>query len=170
MPNIFGKHLINPVGKYFNESIYVHKDYAHILSDKINLDVLQERMSHLPDDFEFDIIRYDRIGRDDYVNVTFISVPDFDTARAPMNAGSWSIKGPGYIEMGYGNHRYTKQKKDPQVYLDKWMYVMSDYEGFNWDHAFLWSERWRGYAGGRENLTTLSRWNSFLKKHKTLGV
>lgn len=166
MPNLFGMHVINPVGKYFNECVYVHKEFAHLLPHKINMDVVNNRAQELPADFEYDIIRYDRFGGVERDCVSFISVPDFDTADAPINAGAWYIKSPAYIKLGE-KHRYTSQKKDPQVYLHKWVYVTPDYKGFNWDQAFLWSERWKGYHN-YENLSTVSRWKSFLKKNKTL--
>ena len=67
-----GAHQIKPCGKYFNQSVYVHRDYASLIPHKIDMKIVAERAKELPFDFKFDIIRYDRAHRPDYVDITFI--------------------------------------------------------------------------------------------------
>ena len=165
MPNKFGMHCITPVGRYFDQSVYVHKDFAHLIPHKIDLQVLEEAEKQLPTDFEYTLIRYDRNSG----NISFIQVHNFDTDDDPIGGDSWYIKNPRYIAQGE-THRFTSGKKDPQVYHHKWVYVPDDYSGFDFKRSRLWSERWRGYAynGGfsTAQLCRLSTWNEFLKKHK----
>ena len=170
MPNLFGMHCINPVGRYFNQSVYVHKDFAHLIPHKIDMEVLNERAKELPTDFEYTLIRYDRGGSPDTVCVSFIQVHDFDDSNDPIGGDSWYIKGQRYLDNGE-SHRFTSAKKDPQIYHHKWVYVPESYAGFNWKQAMQWSERWlsrrmNDWSFSSADLARLSHWTRFLKKYK----
>jgi len=165
MPNLFGMHCINPVGRYFDASVYVHKDFAHLIPHKIDMSVLERAINLLPKDFTYDLIRYDRYLQ----NVSFIQVHNFDTDNDPVQGDSWYIKSDWKLSRG-DTHRFTSAKKDPQIYHHKWVYVPENYSGFNWQDAFQWSERWmsRRYNAGftSAQLARLSYWKDFLKKVK----
>lgn len=165
MPNIFGMHCINPVGRYFDQSVYVHKDYASLIPHKIDLNVLENAIKQLPVDFEYTLIRYDRYLQ----NVSFIQVHDFDNSNDPIGGDSWYIKADRWLKQGQ-KHKFTSAKKDPQIYHHKWVYVPETYTGFDYKASFLWSERWRGYtlnnSFSRSQLCRLSYWKQFLKANK----
>ena len=138
----FGQHLIRPCGRYFDRSVYVHRDYASLIPHKIDMNVVAARAKELPFDFRFDLIRYDRTSNPNFVDVTFIQCQEFDLYRDPVMGDSWSIKGPGSKERWEKKNKFTPMKKDPHVYHHKWMYVPQNYGGFSWNEAYAWSEEW----------------------------
>jgi hypothetical protein len=165
---VFGVNKLKPVGRSFNENIWVHKDYAHLLDGRyLDMNIVKQRALELPTDFKYDIIRYQRGGSDDWISVSFIHSPNFDQAHDPIIGDSWCIKGPRRISQYGEKHTFRKQGKDPMLYHHKWMYVDVDYSKFDTRASLRWSEQWfNGLERAGVKLNYLSRWVEFLKQNK----
>ena len=57
-----------------------------------------------------------------FLYLLFIRSPDFDKNDEP-------IAGDSILVSRDGSFKFTKQKKDPQIYHHKWLFVKDDYTG-----------------------------------------
>jgi hypothetical protein len=160
-----GVHLVKPCGKYFDRSVYIHKDYAH-LCEKIDMNIVDEYAKELPKDFEYTLIRYDRAEKKGMVSVSFINLVNFDSADMPLVGDSYHVKGWGWshISKRYNRVRLIRMKNDPQIKTHKWLYVTPDYKGFDWNEAVNFSKRWTEINHNAPQ--KLSHWIEFLKTNK----
>lgn len=115
------------VGKQVGNTIYLHKS----VEDRLPNSVLDSAKDKLPDDFDYDIVKYDEGNG----NVTFISSPDWNTSDEP-------IVGDAILIRGDGTERFIKQKASPQIYHHKWLFVNDDYDGFNTEESKERSISW----------------------------
>ena len=164
-----GAHTIKPCGKYFDRSIYIHKDYATEIPHKIDMDIVNEYVKEIPSDFKFDIIRYDRSEKKGMVCISFMEIVNFDGADMPVVGETYRVNGWGlsHFRKRFQRVRHIKAKDDPQIKIHKWLYVPQDYQGFDWDAAVAFSTMWTkitGYNGFRGQ--KLSEWVSFLRENK----
>lgn len=164
MKNI-GAHQLRPCGKYFNQSVYVHKDYAHLVK-QIDMSIVDEYASELPSDFDYNLIRYDRSEKKGFVCISFINLVNFDSADTPLVGDAYHVKGYGYAHINnrFKRLKFIRMKNDPQIKIHKWLYVPQDYKGFDWNKAVEYSERWTKF--NRHAPQKLSEWIKFLKDAK----
>lgn len=119
------------VGKRMGDCLYVHKDYIH---GYLAHGTYNEYKSHLPENFVFDVVKI--IMTNGVLNaLSFISSPDFDSADEPIISDSYKVNRNGEL-------KFTKEKKSPQIYHHKWLFVKDDYSGFNVSLSYKRSERW----------------------------
>jgi len=164
-----GAHQIKPCGKYFNTSIYIHKDYADQIPHKIDMNIVNEYVKEIPSDFNFNVIRYDRAEKRGFISISFINIINFDTADMPVVGDSYRVTGWGWshIQSRFRRVRLIKAKANPQIKIHKWLYVPQDYPRFDWDASVAFSKMWTkitGYNGFRGQ--KLSEWVTFLRENK----
>ncbi len=115
------------VGKQVGNTIYLHKS----VEDKLPSEVLVLAKEKLPTDFDYTIVKFDESNG----NVTFINSPDWDSSDEP-------IVGDAILIRGDGSERLIKQKKSPQIYHHKWLFVNDGYSGFNTEESKERSRKW----------------------------
>jgi len=115
------------VGKQVGNTIYLHKS----VEDKLPYEILFTAKNKIPNDFDYDIVKYDESNG----NVTFISSPDWDSSDEP-------IVGDAILIRGDGSERLINQKKSPQIYHHKWLFVNDGYTGFNTEESKERSRKW----------------------------
>ena len=115
------------VGKQVGNTIYLHKS----VEDKLPKDILIPAQERLPSDFDYTIVKFDEKNG----NITFIQSPDWDSSDEP-------IVGDAILIRGDGSQRFIKQKKSPQIYHHKWLFVNDGYSGFNTEESKERSIRW----------------------------
>lgn len=118
------RHSEGGVGKQMGKAIWLHKDYSEWLPDQKSLMWAKRR---LPDDVEYNVIKYDPD-----VGYTFFNSPDFDTADEPVAGDFTMVKLDGTIKTGHV----------PQIWHHKWLWVDDDYGGFDVDEAAERSRDW----------------------------
>ena len=115
------------VGKQMGNTIYIHKS----AEDIIPRDVLENGEEKLPDQFTYEIIKYDDVNN----NITFINSPDWNVADEPLVGDAFLIRGDG-------STRFIKQKDSPQIYHHKWLFVRDGYNGFDVPASKERSNKW----------------------------
>lgn len=118
------------VGKKMGSDLYFHKKYINEVL-KNDIELYQFCKSKLPKNFNFNIIKYNK--KDRYI--TFIYSPDFDKADEPIVSDAYKITENGKITL-------TKQKRIPQIYHHKWLFVKDDYAGFDVEESKNRSKKW----------------------------
>lgn len=143
------------VGKFIGGNIYVHKSYSNIFPQddyKNALKVLGENVK----DFDYTMIKYNKEKN----SFSFIKSPDFDTSHEP-------IAGDAVLVNSDGSLKFTAQKKDPQIYHHKWLFVKDDYKGFDVEDSLKRTILWKEKMGINKDLSsrigTQSIWNDWLK-------
>lgn len=116
------------VGKKMGNDLYFHKIYV---SEYINDKIYYKFKSYLPDNFEFNILKFN----DKNNTISFINSPDFDISDEPIVSDSYKVSQDGKVKL-------TKEKSIPQIYHHKWLFVKDDYSGFNVPKSKERSERW----------------------------
>ena len=162
-----GAHKIKPCGKYFNDSIYVHKYFASKVKG-IDIHHVHNAADFLPKDFEYDLIRYDKNTR----NVSFIQLIGFDTADVPLVGDSYLVRSDIYAANRKDGKKlkFTRMKDDPQIKLHKWLYVPQDYKKFDWSESVAYSQMLVDKKV--PNFQKLSEFVEWMKKNKidTKGI
>lgn len=143
---------------------YAHKSNVMELAGKVPEDKREEFLLFLGEvqkhGIEYDVIKYE-LG-----DVTLITSPDWDTAHEPIvgtcrkwKNGEWFLDGS--LNMGF---RETDNYR--QVYHHKWMFVASDYEGFDLDRAKERSRLWEKIEGlDKRRIGYKSYWKELLEKN-----
>jgi hypothetical protein len=116
------------VGKKMGNDLYFHKKYVDEYIDK---DFYNELKNHLPKEFKFNIIKYNKKNE----TISFINSPDFDTADEPIVSDSYKVTKTGKVTK-------TKEKTPPQIYHHKWLFVKDNYRGFNVPNSIKRSKEW----------------------------
>jgi len=114
------------VGKRMGNTLYVHKNY---MTDVVQKQILDKALSHIPDDFSFDVVKYDLNSQ----TLSFISSPDFDDVNEPIVGEGYRVSRDGHIK-----HISSSGK----IYHHKWLFVKDDYDGFDVEESFERSRRW----------------------------
>lgn len=101
--------------------LYIHKDYV----DQTNIpkDVLDNAKSILSTnhpEHNYTIVKHNKVTN----NISFLHSPDWDIEHEPHIKDSVLVKPTG-------ESTYSKPKKDPQIYHQKWTFVGDDYKGFD---------------------------------------
>lgn len=148
------------VGKNINPNIWFHKDY---ISDFMPLNEYQNYINLLPENFDFNIIKFDTKSKD----LSFIYSPNFDSSHEPIVSDSYKIKEKnGTLELC----KMTKEQKDPLIYHHKWLFVKEDYKGFDIEESKRRSIEWKSVLGKNPQVTSkigrLSFWKNWLKENK----
>lgn len=145
------------VGKFIGGNIYIHKDYADILpQNRLNeaLKTLKENVFN----FDYAIIRYNKEKN----SFAFIKSPDFDSSDEPIVGDSILISSDNSL-------KFTPQKKDPQIYHHKWLFVKDDYKGFeiktSLKRTILWKEKMGVNKTLSSKIGTQSIWKIWLKEN-----
>ena len=98
------------------KSLYVHKSNVVELGEKY-VKIVEERKKMIGD-FAYDVIKFDM----DTENVTFIECTEFDKVHEPL-------VGRQYLTKKDGEKKIMPSKG--QIYHKKYMFVSSDYVGFD---------------------------------------
>lgn len=143
------------VGKYIGGNLYIHKNYSNIFDSSYSqaLSILEKNAP----EFVFDIVKFNEEKK----TYSFISSPDFDTKDEPTVGDSIQIDSEGDI-------KFTKQKKNPQIYHHKWNFVKNDYSGFDVADSISRSIQWKSILGKNKEISskigTSGFWETTLKK------
>jgi hypothetical protein len=134
-------------GKKVGSCVYVHRLYEN---EAIPYDVLRKAKIHLPTDEDYECVKYDKKTG----NVTFQWSKDFNSADEPTVGMCILVKPDGSIKK-------ILQKKDPQIWHHKWLWVGDDYTGFDVEESKKRSKTWEPYVNKDEKkrIGTLSFWN-----------
>jgi len=134
----------NP-GKKVGSCVYVHFLYASTI---IPLAILSKAKRFLKG-FDYNCIKWDKKTN----NLTFQYSPDFDVADEP-------IVGDCFLVRPDGTTKFMKQKKDPQIWHHKWMWVADDYKWFDIEESKARSKQWEPHVTKEEKrkIGTLSFW------------
>lgn len=145
------------VGKKVGSKIYVHKDYV---LDIISIELLQNAQDILykyEPDASFNCICYDLKNPN---VIRFDEAPRFDADREPYPGIMWTVD---VSRIDEGEKCYRVGYSDA-LWHHKWMWVKSDYDGFDIQSSYEWSKRWLSklpeVASGYQH-----KWNEQLKKY-----
>jgi hypothetical protein len=121
------------IGKKMGHDLYVHKNYVHqvAIPKDIHNSALIALHKNYPD-FNYTIVKYNKLTN----NSSFLNSPDWDTAHEPQIKDSVMITPEGGC-------KYTKPKKIPQIYHQKWAFVGDDYKGFDVDRSKLRTKQYQ---------------------------
>lgn len=144
-------------GKRIGNTIYVHKDYV-----KTTLDFATERIKEAKKILgsqlkEYTAVRFDvKSG-----NVAFIYSPGFDVEDEPIVGKSILVKADNSVKI-------TPQKKDPQIWHHKWLWVEDDYKGFDVEKSKERSNLWKDKVSKEEKrkIGYNSFWNKIKEKYE----
>ena len=150
-----------PVGKVMGNNIWVHKDYVSLLPQFV--DIFDAASSVVPDNFEFDIVRFDKRGGD----VCFISSPDFITSSEPIVSRTLKVN---VDEFGVSLAQPpTKKQDNPLIYHHKWLFVPDSSNLFNVEESMKRSLEWKSVLGVDKTISSkigrLDFWNTWLLKN-----
>lgn len=141
------------VGKQMVGCIYVHRQYAHKV---VPIEILLNAESVLAEkypNFKYNCIKYDQLTQ----VVSFQEAPDFDTAREPVVGD--------YISVSPDLHNpKTRKGHSDYIWHHKWLWVMDDYEGFDVESSFQWSQKWLSVLTETADGNGIDRWKAQLKR------
>jgi len=135
------------VGKVDGDCIYVHKSAIERAS--VPLDVLESRAEHLPSDFDYQVIKYDRRSG----AVSFIQSPDWDKSSEPLVGDSYKVDADGDLKFRRHN------PENPQIYHHKYQFVDPDYEGFNVAESRQHAQQWEGLKPDKSRIGYKKYWD-----------
>lgn len=149
--------------KKIGSAIYIHKSATNQLSNQEFLMVNEAKnilAEHI--DFEFTMIKVDKgLG-----TVSFIYSPDFDSAKEPIVGDS--IK----VNLQLRNIIKVRQKKNPQIYHRKHLFVNDDYAGFDIEEQKAWCDKYDSILPTGKGYSTRigykSFWDNLLKENGLL--
>lgn len=138
------------IGKRIGNCLYIHCNYENLIENQI----LEKAKEYLKD-HSYTCLKYNKKNG----NITFQWSPDFDISDEPIVGKSILVKQNGDITV-------TNQKKDPQIWHDKWMWVGDDYNGFDIEKSKKRSKLWRLYVLPEEKckIGTKSFWDKVKKR------
>lgn len=117
--------------KKIGECLYIHKSNIGEFNSEILRDYIMLAIAKVPYDFNFAIIKFNNKNK----TVTFIKSDNWDTAREP-DVGD-ALK----VDLKNNTVKFIKAKG--QIYHHKWMFVDSNYNGFNVEESKQWSKTWQ---------------------------
>lgn len=118
-------------GKYIGGKVYAHRAYAADVIDLGVYTMVKAELWAYDPQFctNFNCICFDtRRGI-----LRFDEAPDFDTAREPHPGRMVSISLKDFSITG---------SFSMQIWHHKWLWVRPDYEGFDVEESYLWSQKW----------------------------
>lgn len=138
------------VGKIMCYCIYVHKQYAQkVIPPEILSNAEAVLMQKYPK-HRYNCLKYDMNTR----VVSFQESPDFDTAREPIVGDYVAVFPDGRTRKGHSDY----------VFHHKWLWVEDDYEGFDVESSFQWSQKWLSVLTETADGNGIQRWNNQLKR------
>lgn len=138
------------IGKRVGSCIYAHKQYE---TEIVPVNVLKKAKRLLKTIYcgnTYTCIKYDKKTN----NITFQWSSTFDRWDEPKIDKCFLVKADG-------TSRILPDKKDPQIWHHKWMWVADNYEGFNVEKSKERSKQWEPHVTKEEKskIGTLSFWN-----------
>ena len=137
-------------GKRVGTCIYVHKKYEKEAIPSKHLKNAKKCLIGCSGGYTYDCVKYDRING----NVTFQWSPMFNRVDEP-------VVGKCFLVKADGSSRILPDKKDPQIWHHKWMWVADDYDGFDVEASKARSKQWEPHVSKEEKtrIGYLSFWN-----------
>ena len=135
------------IGKHIGGNIYVHKDYIDVL----NVPKLSSYIELLPNNFHYDIVKYDPKN----LSLSFIQSKKFTTEDEPLIQTIININRDLKIKT-------IKEKKDPQIYHHKWMFVDQHTQLFDVYDSKIRSLEWAEILCEKSKIGNLSYWKTFV--------
>lgn len=114
------------VGKEIGGAVYVHRQYESVLPAAV-----QEAKASIPNEFLYTVVKYALPEE----TVSFIHVPDFETADEPTVGDLYTVRNDGATS-------FRRQASDPWIYHHKWLFVADDYQGFDVEASKARSRQW----------------------------
>jgi len=146
------------VGKRVGSCVYVHKLYE---DEVIPAKILKAAKKHISysHQFSYDCVKWDKKTN----NITFQWSPTFDNWDEP-------IVGKCFLVRSDGTNRILPDKKNPQIWHHKWMWVKDDYSGFDVEKSKMRSELWKDKVTKEERrkIGYLSFWDSICHRWDNL--
>lgn len=136
------------VGNY----LYVHKSALNQLGKEIENYVLHK--SKLIE-VEYDVIKYNKKDK----NISFIKVENWDKQKEPVLLYSVKITPDNIIK------KRNENKKNPNIYHSKELFVNGDYKGFNIEEAKERTKQWRALKLDSKKIGRLQYWIKNITKH-----
>lgn len=153
------------VGKFIGGSLYVHRDYAHVLpQEEYNAAVKHSpRIDHRT---FFNVIKYNTKTK----AFTFIQSNTFDSLDEPI-VGIALLMFPSAVTPGEYFYRWIFPPKDPWIYHHKWLMVGDDYQGFDVEAAKARSALWMSIENiNKSRIGKKSYWEAhvvpLIRKHQ----
>ena len=135
------------VGKIVGNCVYVHT--TALAKSPVPLDVVEARAEHLPADFDYQIIKYDRgTGA-----VSFIQSPDWDKSPEPLVGDSYKVDAAGDTKFRRSN------PENPQIYHHKYSFVAPDYSGFNVAESRQHAQQWESLQPDKSRIGYKKYWD-----------
>jgi len=117
------------IGKQVRDVIYVHRDYEHILPDRVRV-----AKDLLPSDFHYTVVKYNAKNSD----VSFSYSPDFDTNPEPIVQKSCQVTSDNNVSC-------REYKNNPPIYHGKYRFVAEDYDGFDAEESKKREQLWKSF-------------------------
>ena len=155
------------MAKTVGSCIYVHKSnigelYAKVaelsMNKLVDVEVAVDQINKK--NFKYEVIKYDKQKH----QITFIDSPDWIEANEPEVGDGWMLK-------MYENWTWKfikKRNKNPQIYHCKYLFVASDYTGFDIEEAKRREAAWNSIPGIKDVKKFIGNkdyWVGFLGKN-----
>jgi hypothetical protein len=142
--------------KKVGSAMYVHKSNLNELLNKLSENE-KKRVKSIFDKFDksFEIVKYDK-GK-----VSLIESDNWDTANEPNVGNSYC-----FSEASEANYKIVK--KSGKIYHNKWMFVSSDYKGFDIETAKQRTKLWNSIPDIKKHKSKIGNkkyWNELLQKN-----
>ena len=126
-------------GKKVGYCVYVHKQYEDQVIPKKVLNKAKKMLKYKAHGYSYDCIKWDKKTG----NITFQWSSTFNVWHEPMIDKCYLVRADGTTQI-------LPDKKDPQIWHHKWMWVADDYEGFNVEDSKAWSKLWEPHVTKEE--------------------
>ena len=142
-------------GKKVGSCIYVHRQYEDEVIPEDILDNAKEMLKYKAHAFSYRCVKWDKKTN----NITFQWSYMFNHWSEPTVDECYLVKADG-------TNRILPQRKDPQIWHHKWLWVADDYEGFNVEESKARSKLWEPHVTKEEKrkIGSLSFWDSIKKR------
>lgn len=142
------------IGKEIGGCLYMEESYLYEMPAQI-IDLVLNFDDDFPD-YEYKVIKWNKKDG----SVSLLQSPDFDTADEPSVLGSVKVYADGSV---------SPERKHSHVYHHKWMFVGSDYEGFDLEESKQRSKEIERLVEKSDKkmsqLGTKKAWDAFLQEY-----
>lgn len=134
--------------KKISNFIYIHKSAIDQLTEN-HMEVYKAIEKFEPKDFTYDVIKCDCKLK----SITYISSHDWDTSHEPTVGDA--------IRVDIISGSVKKIKSKGQIYHHKWMFVDSDYKGFDVEKSKARSVLWQSVIPNTREIKTRIGYRKF---------
>lgn len=139
------------VGKMIGGCLYLHKSYSNGVIPQDILENAENALKETYPSFEYQCLKYDTKKQ----SISFQEAPDFNSAREPIVGDYVTVTIDGKVKTGHSNY----------IWHHKWLWVKDDYQGFDIEESYRWSEKWLAVLEEPADGNGAERWKEQLARY-----